>query len=188
MAVLLVMFLAVPAMADSPSYNYLQAGYQSVDLDAGDGLDVSGDGYGIGGSFEIGDSMYAFAIYSKTDFDFNIDLTQLNAGLGYHVGISDNTDFFANLGYVKAEVSASGFGSLDEDGYSVGIGVRSNVSDLIELVGDINYVDFGSGGDSTAYGGGIWFNLTDSFALGLGASVDDDVTTFGANVRLYFGR
>ncbi len=186
--VLLAMFLATPSMADSPSYNFLQAGYQSVDLDAGGDLDVDGDGYGVGGSFEIGDSMYAFATYAKTDFDFNVDLSQINAGIGYHFGISGNTDFFADVGYVKAEVDASGFGSLDEDGYSVGIGVRSNVSDLIELTANVNYVDFGGGGDSTAFGAGIWFNLTDSFALGLGGSVDDDVTSYGASVRLYFGR
>ena len=36
-------------------------------------------------------------------------------------------------------------------------------------------------------GGGIFFNLTEDFALGLGASTDDDVTSFGVNARYYFG-
>jgi hypothetical protein len=65
--------------------------------------------------------------------------------------------------------------------------VRSNVTDLIELYAEIAYVDLGSGADSTAFGGGIFFNLTEDFALGLGASTDDDVTSFGATARYYFG-
>ncbi len=188
LAVLLPMFLAAPAIADGLSYNFVQAGYQSVNLDLGGGFDVDGDGYGLGGSFEIGDNVFGFASYATADFDFGIDLNELQAGLGYRVGLTDNTDFFASLAYVDVEVEASGFGSADESGYGATIGVRSNVSDLIELFGEVAYVDFGDGGDNTAIGGGIWFNLTDSFALGLDAATDDDVTSYGANARLYFGK
>lgn len=169
------LFLAVPAMAESPSYNFIQVGYQSVEIDLGGGFDVDGDGYGLGGAFEIGDQMFGFASYGKTDFDFDVDLTQVQAGLGYRTGVSDNTDFFATAAYIEAEVSAPGFGSADDSGYGVGIGIRSNVTDL------------GDGADGTAFGGGIWFNLADSFALGLGASTDDDVTSYGVSARFYFG-
>jgi hypothetical protein len=181
------LFLAVPAMAESPSYNFIQVGYQSVEIDLGGGFDVDGDGYGLGGSFEIGDHMFGFASYGKTDFDFGVDLTQLQAGLGYRTGLSDNTDFFATAAYVDAEVSAPGFGSADDNGYGVSIGIRSNVTDLVELFAEIAYVDLGDGADGTEFGGGIWFNLTDSFALGLSASTDDDVTSYGASARFYFG-
>ena len=187
LVVLLAMFLAAPAIADGPSYNYVQAGYQSVNLDLGGGFDVDGDGYGLGGSFEIGESMFVFASYGTTGFDFDVDLNQLQAGLGYHVGLTDNTDFFATLGYVAAEVEAPGFQSVDDSGYGATIGVRSNVTDLIELFGDIAYVDFGDGGE-TAVGAGIWFNFTDSFALGLAAGSGDDVTSYGASARIYFGK
>lgn len=182
------MLLVAPAIADGPNYNYVQAGYQRVELDVGGGSDPGANGYGVGGSFEIGDSMYAFVGYSTVDFGFDVDLNQLAAGFGYHFDLSDNTDFFADLAYVKAEVTAGGFGSIDDDGYGATIGVRSNISELIELVGAVNYVDFGDGGDSTAVSGGIWFNLTDSFALGIGAAVDEDITSYGASARLYFGK
>ena len=185
LAVLLAICLAAPAMADSPSYNFIQAGYQSIEIDLGAGFDVDGDGYGLGVSFEIGDKMFGFASYVTSDFDFGVDVNQQQAGLGYHVGLTDNTDFFASLAYVDVEVEASGFGSADDSGYGATIGVRSNVSDLIELFGQIAYVDLGDGGDSTAIGGGIWFNLTDNFALGLGAAFDDDVTSYGASARFY---
>jgi len=188
LAVLFATCLAAPAMADSPSYNYIQAGYQSIDIGLGAGIDVDGDGYGVGGSFEIGDHMFAFASYATANFDLGVDLNQLQAGLGYRVGLTGNTDFFASLAYVDVEVEASGFGSTDDSGFGATIGVRSNVSDLIELFGEIAYVDLGSGDNGTATGGGIWFNLTDSFALGLGAAFDDDVTSYGASARLYFGK
>jgi hypothetical protein len=39
--------------------------------------------------------MFGFASYGKTEFDFDIDLTQLQVGLGFRAGISDNTDFYS---------------------------------------------------------------------------------------------
>jgi len=186
-AVLLAIFLAAPAIADSPSYNFIQAGYQSIELDLGAGSDVDGDGYGLGVSFEIADNIFGFASFVTSDFDFGVELNQLQAGLGYRLGLTDNTDVFASLAYVYVEVEAGFFGSADDSGYGATIGVRSNVSDLIELFGEVAYVDLGGGSDGTAIGGGIWFNLTDNFALGLGAAFDDDVTSYGASARFYFG-
>jgi len=180
------LLLTVPAFAEAPSYNFVQAGYQTVDLDVGGGTDVDGDGWVLGGSFEFGEDFFGFASYSDTGFDFGVDLTQLQAGIGWRTGVSDKTDFFARAAYVSVEIDAPGFGSVDESGYGVGIGVRSNITDLIELYGEITYVDLGSGSDNTAIGGGIYFNITDNFALGLGAATDDDVTSFGASARFYF--
>jgi hypothetical protein len=182
----LAMFLAAPAIADGPSYNFIQANYQSVNLDFGSGFDVDGDGFGLGGSFEVGESMFVFASYATTGFDFDVDLNQLQAGLGYHTGITDNTDFYATLAYVAAEVEVPG-DSADDSGYGAAIGVRGNVSELVELIGEVAYVDLGNGGE-TAVGGAIWFNFTDNFALGLSASAGDDVTSYGAGARFYFGK
>lgn len=183
----LVFVIGAPAVAESPSYDYIQAGYQAVDIDFGGGLDIDGDGYGVNASFEIGDSMFGFATYAKSDFDFGVDLSQWQAGLGYHTGLTDNTDFFISAAYVNAEVKASGFGSFDQDGYGASVGVRSNVSDFIELFGEVAYVDLGSGSDDTAVGGGICFNFTDRFALAITASAGSDITSYGAGARIYFG-
>lgn len=188
LAVLLAVFLAAPAMADRPSYNFVHAGYQSVDLDLGGSADFDGDGYALGGSFEIGENMFGFANYADTSFDFSVDQTQLFAGLGWRRGLSESTDFYAFAGYLEIDVSAPGLGSFDESGFGVGIGVRSNVTDLVELTGEISYADLGSSSENTTVSGGIWFNIANSFALGLGAATDDDVTSFGGSARLYFGK
>ena len=88
-------FLALPAMAESPNYNFVELGYQFVDLDVGGGTDVDGDGFGIGGSFEFGGDFFGFASYADTGFDFDVDLTQLQIGFGWHTELTDTTDFFA---------------------------------------------------------------------------------------------
>jgi len=187
-AAVLVMFLAMPALAERPSYNYVQFAYESVDFDVGGGSDVDGDGYGIGGSFEINDEFFVAASYSKADFDFNVDFTTFGAGIGWRTDLTDTTDFFATLSYVNGEVDAPGFGSFDDSGFGVSVGLRSNISDAVELYGSIDHVDFGDGGDSTGISGGFWWSLNDSVALGLGISSDDDFTSYGGAVRFYFDK
>jgi len=92
----LVFVIGAPAVADSPSYNYIQAGYQAIDIDFGDGLDVDGDGYGVNASFEIGDRMFGFATYAKSDFDFGVDLGSGSDDTAVGGGICFNfTDRFA---------------------------------------------------------------------------------------------
>lgn len=183
---IIALFLAVPAMAERPSFNFVGVGYNFVDLDLGAGIDVDGDGFTLGGSVEIGDSWFGFVGYADTGFDFSVDLTQLEVGLGWRTGITDNADFFARAAYVSAEIDAPGFASIDESGYGLGIGVRSNVTDVVELYGEISHVDLGGDADGTAVGAGVYFNISEVFALGLGASTDDDATSYGVGVRLYF--
>ena len=177
-----------PAMADGLSYNYIQLGYQKADLDDDlAGISIDGDGYGISGSFEVGESFFIGAGYSALDFDFGVDLDQLSIGGGYHTGLSDRSDFFATISYIRAEASVSGFGSLDEDGYGVSVGIRGLLTDNVELNGSIAYSDLGDGADGTAFGVGALYSFTENFALGFDVSTDDDVTMYGVGARFYFG-
>ena len=184
LGIVLVLF-AVPAFAADLNYNYLELGYQRIDLDD-DLANVDGDGFGIAGSFEVGDNWFVGASYAQASFDFGIDLDQLGIGLGYHTSISNNTDFYGSLQWVRAEVSADGFGSADEDGFGATIGLRGMVGDKVELSGHVGYVDFGDGSDGTAVGAGLLYNLTDNVGLGIFVDVEEDVTSYGAGVRFYW--
>ena len=185
----IVVLLSVsPAFAGDLSYNFVEIGYQKAEFDYDfGGSSVDGDGYGISGSFEVGDSWFITASYGTLDFDFGVDLDQLSVGGGFYMNLSERVDFFAVVSYIRAEVSASGFGSADEDGYGVAVGMRGLVTDKVEVSGSISYADLGSGADGTAIGVEGLYSFTDNFALGLGIQTDDDITMYGVNGRLYFG-
>ena len=187
---LTLLLLAVPTFAADISYNFIEAEYQEIDIDSGflGGFDIDGDGYGIGGSFELNENWFIGARYSKADFDFGVDLDQLMLGAGYHVPISDNADFYGMFSFVSAEASVDGFDSIDEDGYAATIGLRGMIGERFELNGSLAYVDFGNGGDSTAFGAGALYNFGDAFAAGFSVGIDDDVTTYGIGFRVYFDR
>ena len=183
-----LMLAVSPAFAGGLSYNYIELGYQKAELDDDlAGISVDGDGFGIRGSFEVGDSWFIGASYGTLGFDFGVDLDQLSVGAGFHMDVSDRADFFASLSYLQAEVSASGFGSIDENGYGVTIGLRGLAADNFELRGTVAYSDLGDGADGTAFGAGALYSFTDNFALGFDLELDDDVTVYGLGARFYFG-
>ncbi len=181
---LLLLAMSIPAMADTPTYNFINAGFQRVQLD-GNGVDVDGDGFVIAGAYEIADNWHIVASYASTGFDFSVDLNQLQIGAGYHTDISDTTNFFANALYVDYEVDTGGFGSVDDSGFGLAIGLRSNISSTLELEGSITHIDIGDA-DGTTLAGAGWYKFSREFAVGLNAAIEDDVTAFGIAGRLYF--
>ena len=187
LAGLLILSSAV-AMADGLNYSFIQAAYQEVDIDLGGGFDVDGDGFGVGGSAAINDDWFIFADYSTFDFESVVDLSSLTIGGGYHATVSDKTDWFATLGFAQAEIDVQGFGSEDESGYAISLGLRSMVSENFELYGSLAYADLGDGADGTSVAAGFLYSLSGNMAVGLGVDFDDDVTAYGVGFRLYFDR
>ena len=64
-----LMLSSAAAMAEGPSYSYIQAAYEEVDVDFGGGIDADGDGFSLGGSVPIGDSWFIFAGYGSSDLE-----------------------------------------------------------------------------------------------------------------------
>ena len=170
------------AANDELSYNYVEANYLDTEIDD---LDIDGDGLSLSGSVEIGDSAFLFAGFGSLDFDRGVDLDQRTIGLGAHTSISDNVDLVGTIGYVDAELDTP-FGDADDDGYSVGVGLRGKVADAFELEGGISYVDLDDSGDDTTFNFGGRYYFTETFALGAGVGIGDDVTTWNLGVRLEF--
>lgn len=182
---LATLLAATTAFAQQPSYNYINAAWMTVDLDAGV-TDVDGNELSIGGAFEINDNWHIVADYASTDLDFGFDIDLLEIGAGYHYDVSSNASFFAELLYLQTDASANGFGSLDESGIGGRIGLRSNVTDRVELAGSISYLDLGNGLDGTRFDGAAWYSISREFSVGLVTTLEDDLTAFGIGGRVYF--
>lgn len=188
-----VMFTALLALSASATaqdfdYNYFSLGYQRVNLDDGN-FDVDGDGIGLNGSIEIGESFTLFGGYGMAEFEeqgVEVDADTLNIGIGWHTAVSDKVDFVAGLSYEYIELSAQG-SSFDDNGIGLGVGLRFEASDNIEINGGVDYVDYGDGGDDTTIGLGFLYGVSDSFDIGLNGEWGDDSSAYGINGRFYFG-
>ena len=185
-AVISLLALSAPAMAEGPQWNFIEGSWQRIDI-SDSGFDVDGDGFGVGGAFEIASSWHLFANYQTADFDFGVDFDQLVVGGGFHTAISDSTDFVADLAYVRLDAGISGVGSADDDGFAGRIGVRSMVTESVELAGYITQTELSDSGGDTSLDGQAWYSFTRNFAVGANVSFSDDVTRYGLGFRAYFG-
>lgn len=185
---ILLLALAAPLQAGEFSYNFIDFGYQTVEIDdVVPGLDVDGDGFAIRGSVELSEDWFMLVSYSTIDFDFGVDGDTLQLGGGYHTAISDRADLFVTLSYLRAEASANGFSSESDDGIGMRVGLRGKASDRVELEGSLGYADLGGGNDGTSFGVGALYEFTPTVSGGVTFDFEEDVTAFGVGVRFYFG-
>ena len=184
-SIFLVILVALSASvyADEFSYNSITASYSQIDFD---NLNADGDALGINGSAEIGESFFVFGSYSTADVDI-ADVDTLSAGVGYHMPMSDQVDFVGSVSYEYIDVSVPGFGSADDNGFGLGIGLRYQANNEFEINGGIDYVDYSDGGDDTSFSLGFLYDFADNFSVGMEGDWSDDATAYGIGVRFYFG-
>jgi len=164
------------------SYSAFDISYLlDVELDGG----ADGDGFEIGGSYELTDKFYVFGEWQDTSLDFGIDGEQLELGGGFHTPLSNTVDFVATLSYINAEFE-NNFGSADDDGLALGGGVRARLSDSFELNGAVRFVDFDESGNDTGFTvGGRWY-FADNMAITAQADFFDEVDVLGIGFRAEF--
>ena len=182
---------AVSAQASDLDYSYVEGAYSKLDVGPG-----KLDGFSIDGSLEFNDSFYGFAGYQNNDQSppeisiyTDIILEEYNVGAGFRKSINDKTDWISELSYVRDSADL-GFFDVSDNGYRVATGVRSMVSDKVELNGKVNYTnisDFGNGFGASL--GGV-YHVNDSF--GITASYDfsdrdgDNLKSWNLGARFSF--
>lgn len=177
------------AMAnDSPSYDYVEAGYIQSSFNGG-----STDGYKIAGSVTIGEYFLLLADYSNTSGSFDIndsnifDVSRLNYGLG---GKYD----FANGGSIYGiyTVGSWDFLSFNADiKTSTKIGYRHMVSEQLELNGGVSWNNFSGliGGDDFSESGvnfGLAYNFATDFAITADFESIGDFDEYSVGIRWNF--
>ena len=180
-----LMTMSSLAFADGFNYTYVQATYGRVDID---NVSVDGDGLGLNGSFGITDDLNIVGGWQTADFDSLAEADEWSIGLGVHTSITEMMDVTASVSYVDLEFDALGVPVAEDDGFALEVGLRANLTPLIEVNAGVSYVDLSTGGDDTGFGGGVLFNFTDMFSLGLSADWADDVSVYSLSGRVYFGQ
>ena len=173
------------ALAASPSWNYVELGYVKADIDGAGDFDP--DGFGVKGVKLLNENVYLTGTYSRISDDaygFDIDIDMASMGLGYRYGLNATTDIFGEVTYEYVELSE---GSVDEDenGYGLAVGVRSMVTNNIELSGAIRYIDIDDE-DDTEFEVGANYYFTPNFALGASYALADDVDFLSVVARYSF--
>jgi hypothetical protein len=186
----LLLSLGSAQAAESPRWDSASISYQSVDVD-GDKL----TGFAVSGSKLLGEDFFIVGSYGNASDDIEIynssvevDFNTLSVGLGYRHSISNSTDVFGVVSYEDMEVETSYQGNSEsesENGYGLTIGVRSMLSEKIELSGSLKYVDIADETE-TAFGVSALYNFTEQFSAGVGYSKADDVDTLSVSAVYFF--
>ncbi len=162
---------SLSAMAAEPSFNFVEGGY--ADWDIGDG--VKPDGFKIRGNFELNENFFLKGSYESLS-QSGVDLNTAIVGVGYKFPVSGNTALYTHASYLDFETDSPSNDpgdNIDEDGYQLGLGVRSQISKLTQLYGEVTHYNVDSY-SLTELTVGVRQNFTDNFGAYLEASVDDD--------------
>ena len=164
---------------EPPKWGYVQAGYIDFNPDAG----VSDDGWYGGASFGFLKNFHVFAEYDDVG-----DYTFWNAGAGWHGLLGDPADLYAQVKWNDVKVDSAS-GSVSDDGYEIGAGVRWKLIKWLEVQGEVNWADYDQSGDDVGGKVGVLFTFLGD-KLGAGASYElvNDADQARAFVRWNFGR
>lgn len=165
------------ASAASFSYDYVEGGYGEVD---------EGDSLFVGGSKALDKNLYVLGSVYALDFDGDVNGMYLEGGLGYHVPLSAQADFFVNGQLLYANFNHVGHDDDDLGGIARA-GLRFMPVDKLELEGSVALssndflVDDGIGVSASAR-----YYIDPRFSAALGYSADTELDGFFLNARYDF--
>ena len=179
-------FATPAAFAETPHFNYVSGGYLNADLDGDDA-----NGWTLDGSKLLGDNFFVSGQYKTvgdSEDGLDVDLNWLSAGVGYRTAMSESTDFYGLVTYenIETEVSYSGSDfSDDENGYGLSAGVRSMLTDSIEIDGRLGYIDIADDSE-TAITLGARYYVNTNFSVGTSYTTIDDLDYISLTARYSF--
>ncbi|MEX2494893.1 MAG: hypothetical protein WD448_02325 [Woeseia sp.] len=184
-AVSAALLLAGSAAAAEFDYTHGELRYINTELDAGQ-FDVDGDGFQLGGSLELAQSVHIFGNFQTLDFGSGIDVSAFQVGGGYAMPLNNGADLVARLSYIDGQIDTPS-GDADDNGFGFSAGMRNMFTPQIEGRAFINYVDLDESGDEYSFELAGDYFINDEIALGASLELGDDVTSWTIGARWYFG-
>lgn len=154
-------------------------------------LDTAGVGVGV--STSINENLFLIGSFANGDAKtgaLKINQDAYDVGLGGRAPLGPKTDFVGTLSYASVKLSALG-ASETVTGYRVGLGLRHELVDKLELNGGLGYSVLGENNDrTTALSVGLRYKFADQFSGGLGfTSANNDAgdsRSVNVSLRLEF--
>ena len=183
--------------ADGPVYSYGEVAFVAdAELEVGAGIgsgSIDGDGFRVAGSALVAPAFFVRLGYASVDFDGDVEVEELALAGGWRTRIGEGpVDFIAGLGYDDLELSVGSI-SGDDDGFRLFAGLRGQVTERLELNGELALVEYDESDGTDVRVGGVVF-LTDRLAVTFGyrllsledSGVDLDIDALDAGLRLTF--
>jgi len=166
------------------SYNFIQAVFVNSDTDFF-GIDIDGDGYAVGASFELTENV-AFSLgLEDYSYDFDFETNGTSFGLDYHTALSESSDLVLGFAFLDAEVSQPVLGSEDDSGNVISIGIRNKVSDSAELGFAMSRADIFDD-TSTSYGFEVIMGASEELRFIFGYVSGEDTDAIAVGIRSNF--
>jgi len=157
-------------------YSYAELRFVDVDTSGG-------DGFRLGGSYELNGQWILVGALTALDFNNNVDSTLLEAGGGYVWNYSEDFDLVSTLRFVRAEVDTPG-GDADDSGFAFSAGARGFLAPRFEIRGSVNHINLDNSDTYLQLAGDYYF--TDRISAGLSLDFAGDTDNFSLGVRWFF--
>ncbi|WP_421132896.1 outer membrane beta-barrel protein [Alteromonas sp. A079] len=163
-------------LADSPNWRYVEGGYTKIDFDNNESFEP--DGLTVNSKYLLNNNWFLNGEYSFFE-EGNFDFDMLTVGAGYRLPVNATTDayFGANLERVDGDVE-------DDTGYSINAGLRSMITDQVELAGEVGYYDIDEGEATIKVGANYY--ITPQWAVGASYEMIDDLDIMQVTARYAF--
>ncbi len=174
-----VLVASSATFAAGPEYTYLQGQWQESEFDDSN---AELDGFGLAASIDLNKEFFAFGQYSSVD-DQGVEADRFAIGAAYKMPLSTKTDLNFGAGLVSYDVDFGPFGEDDDSGLLLTAGIRSMLTNEVELGANLNYEDAYDIEMLTSVYGAYHFNRQ----ISAGASLTmGDVETTAIYVRVAF--
>ncbi|RZV38672.1 MAG: hypothetical protein EX272_02100 [Chromatiales bacterium] len=164
-----------PTTADL-DYTYAELRFVDVDTNGG-------DGFKLGGSFDLNGPWILLGSITDLDFNNNVDASILQIGGGYVWGYNTNFDLIATLQLVRTDVDSLG-GSADDTGLALSAGTRGWLAPQFEIRASVNHVNLDNSDTFLEIAGD--YHFTDQVAAGLSVEFAGDTDIFTVGARWFF--
>ena len=170
------------------SLNAAELSYSNIGLSY---LSMDGsDGIGLVASIELNENTFLLGRLAHTpaDVTFNgatLDLYNRNLGVGFHTPLNETTDFVMSLEYLEVEVDDFFGNTATGDGYGLRPGIRSKISEAVELNAGILHANI-EGASETGFTLGAAVNVSSNLALDVNYVNLDDGDAIALGLRVEF--